>query len=75
MLNTAGLAQLNWAGKKFQNFVSILKFINETNFMLSWVEHEKSFITSGPEGFMLSFWVIRISLYVDKIHRTKIHFF
>ena len=34
--------------KKFQNFVSILRFIDKTKFMLSWVEHEKSFITSGP---------------------------
>ena len=41
MLNSAELAQLSWAWKKFQNFVSILRFINKTNFMLSWVEHEK----------------------------------
>ena len=34
--------------KKFQNFVSILRFKSKTNFMLSRVEHGKSFITSGP---------------------------
>ena len=28
---------------------SNLWFISRTNFMLSWVEHEKSLITSGPE--------------------------
>ena len=26
-----------------------MKFISMKNFMLSWVEHEKSFITSGPD--------------------------
>ena len=26
-----------------ENFVGILRFINKTNFMLSWVEHEKQF--------------------------------
>ena len=25
-------------------------FMTKWNFMLSWVEHEKSFITSGPES-------------------------
>ena len=29
-------------------FVSNLRFISRTNFILSWVEHEKSFITRGP---------------------------
>ena len=29
--------------------VSNLIFISRRNFMLSWVEHEKRFITSGPE--------------------------
>ena len=28
--------------------VSNLRFISRENFMLSWAEHEKSFITSGP---------------------------
>ena len=30
--------------------VSYLRFISMTNFMLSWVEHEKIFIISGPEN-------------------------
>ena len=55
MLNSAELAQLSWAWNNFQNFVTILRFINKTNFMLSWVEHEKSFITSGP-GLFLYFY-------------------
>ena len=33
--------------KKEFAIVSNLRFICRTNFMLSWVEHEKSFITSG----------------------------
>ena len=28
--------------------VGILTYMSEENFMLIWVEHEKSFITSGP---------------------------
>ena len=35
--------------KKEFAIVSNLKFISRTNFMLSSVEHEKSFITSGPD--------------------------
>ena len=31
--------------------VGILTFMSRKNFMLSWVEHEKSFITSGPVFF------------------------
>ena len=29
--------------------VSNLRFISRTNVMLNWIEHEKSFITTGPE--------------------------
>ena len=35
--------------KKEFAIVSNLRFIRSTFFMLSWVEHEKSFITSGPK--------------------------
>ena len=35
--------------KKF-GIASNLRFISMRNFMLSWVEHEKSFITSGSES-------------------------
>ena len=39
-----------FSNKEFAlNFVSNLRFINKTKFMLSCVEHEKSFITSGPD--------------------------
>ena len=33
---------------KMSTIVGILIFMSRKNFMLSWVEHEKSFITSGP---------------------------
>ena len=33
--------------KEFATVIN-LRSINRTNFMLSWVEHEKGFITSGP---------------------------
>ena len=33
---------------KMPTIVGILTFMSKQNFMLSWVEHEKSFITSGP---------------------------
>ena len=39
------------SGNKYENANNswIFIFISRENFMLSWVEHEKSFITSGPE--------------------------
>ena len=52
MLTSAEHAQLSLAWKKFQNFVSILIFISK-KFMLNWVEHEKRFITSGPESSLV----------------------
>ena len=33
---------------KMPTIFGILTFISRKNFMLNWVEHEKSFITSGP---------------------------
>ena len=33
---------------KNANFVGISICISKENFMLNWVEHQKSFITSGP---------------------------
>ena len=33
---------------KMRTIVGILTFISWISFMLSWVEYEKSFITSGP---------------------------
>ena len=37
---------------KMPTIVGILIFISRKNFMLNWVEYEKSFITSGPGVFM-----------------------
>ena len=34
---------------KMPTIVGILTFMSRINFDLSWVEHEKSFITLGPE--------------------------
>ena len=39
--------------KKDLAIVSNLRFISRTNFMLSWVEHEKSFVTSDPVFYVL----------------------
>ena len=39
--------------------VGILTFMSRKNFMLNWVEHEKSFITSGPvftSGLVLEYY-------------------
>ena len=35
---------------KMPTIVGIFIFISKKNFMLSWVEHEKSFITSRPDA-------------------------
>ena len=34
---------------KMPTIVDILTFMSRINFELSWVEHEKSFIASGPD--------------------------
>ena len=47
MLNSAEQAQLSWEWKKF--YFGIFIFMTKWNFMLGWVEHENSFITSGLE--------------------------
>ena len=39
---------------KMPTVVCILTFMSMIHFMLSWVEHEKSFSTSGPGGLTLS---------------------
>ena len=37
---------------KMPTIVGILTFMSRKNFMLNRVEHEKSFITSGPELYI-----------------------
>ena len=49
---------------KMPTIVGIFIFISGEIFMLSWVEYEKSFITSGP-GFMLNVCVILWRLHSD----------
>ena len=44
----------NFPANEYEIFI----FISRENFMLSWVEHEKSFITSGPGPTL---WVISVS--------------
>ena len=39
---------------KMPTIVGILTFMSRINFVLSLVEHEKSFITSGPDVWMAS---------------------
>ena len=38
---------------KMPTIVGILIFISRKNFMLNWVEYEKSFITSGPSFLLI----------------------
>ena len=38
---------------KMPTIVSILTFMSRINLLLSWVEREKSFITSGPDKFIV----------------------
>ena len=63
--------------KKEFAIVSNLKFISKTNFMLSWVEHEKRFITSGlnkAEGLYVKFVPDLRRSHIYKIHNNKINF-
>ena len=57
---------------KMPTIVGIFIFISRENFMLSWVEHEKSFITSGPDCQWAPCKYIR-SLYVTKLYRHCTH--
>ena len=49
----------NWM-KETSLFVGILVFMSSWNFMLSWVEHEKSFITFGPGFDWYVYWSITV---------------
>ena len=46
---------------KMPTIVGILTFMSRINFVLSWLEHEKSFITSGPE-FLLLLKILQINV-------------
>ena len=59
--------------KKEFAIVSNLRFISMTNFMLSWVEHEKSFTSSGPDVYQDIYIYICFLLlfFSDSHHRCK----
>ena len=43
------MTRFDYLNLKFQFIWAILAFMSSSDFMLSCVEHEKSFITSGPD--------------------------
>ena len=47
-LNLSDFVFIMLINVKMPTIVGILTFMSRINFVLSWVEHEKSFITSGP---------------------------
>ena len=72
MLNSAEPAQLSWARNKFYSF-SIFILKANWNFMLNWVEHKKSFITSGP-GWSVLFNIFGFySLQTNKTYTELFH--
>ena len=56
---------------KMPTIVGIFIFISRENFMLSWIEHEKSFITLGPRGCIRSIAQIK----KNKPHSSSSFFF
>ena len=56
---------------KMPTIVGILTFISRINFVLSWVEHEKSFITSGPGDieFIYTTW----DKWAHIQHKVQVH--
>ena len=52
VLNIAEHVIFSAINMKMPTIVGIFIFISRENFMLSRVEHEKSFITSGPEKYL-----------------------
>ena len=51
---------------KMPTIVGILTFMSRKNFMFNWVEHEKSFITSGP-AFSLAWWFMHVRLEITQV--------
>ena len=54
---------------KMPTIVGILAFMSRINFILSWVEHGKCFITSGPGLYICTHWSI---LWYKKNHNSDV---
>ena len=54
---------------KMPTMVGILTFMSMINFMLSWVEHDKSFITSRPDNIRIQ-WNGKAVLMTTLLHLT-----
>ena len=59
MLNSAELAQLSWAWKKFQNFISIFKIYKRNKFhaQLSWAWKQFYYLVTLKIVYRLSRWL------------------
>ena len=55
---------------KMPTIVGILTFMSWISFMLSWVEYEKSFITSGPSPVWT--FIEDVCAYIHDVRLTKI---
>ena len=64
--------EISMFSKKEIAMFSNLIFISKTNFMLSWVEHEKSFITPGPDQCRpRSNWSVQADLILLWAHMSE----
>ena len=52
--------------------VGILTFMSWISFMLSWVEYEKSFITSGPSPVWMFIEDVCAYIYDDKAYKNLV---
>ena len=59
----------NFSANKYENAnkVGIFIFIGRENFMLSWVAHEKRFVTSMPGQHPQSHWVAKDAKFLQKM--------
>ena len=53
----------------FKN-IGILRFVSKIIFMLSWVEHEKSFTTPGPDHCLPIYLLISYNSQTDLVSKT-----
>ena len=71
-------AQLSWACsaelsmKEVLKIVSTLRFISKINFMLSWVEHERSFITSGLASLKVQPFPLETKTYKTEPYHVQV---